>query len=74
MPDKGGGGITNPPLDPRTDGHGESGGGIVEEEGDYVGGSVEIRQLSELSSSQRDRGAIKGNVLWVDQNLSGGGF
>ena len=32
MPGKGGGGITNPPLDPRTDGHGESGGGIVEEE------------------------------------------
>ena len=34
MPGKGGGGITNPPLDPRTDGHGESGGGIVEEEGE----------------------------------------
>ena len=33
MPGKGGGGITNPLLDPRTDGHGESGGGIVEEEG-----------------------------------------
>ena len=32
MPGKGGGGITNPLLDPRTDGHGESGGGIVEAE------------------------------------------
>ena len=34
MPGKRGGGITNPLLDPRTDGHGESGGGIVEEEGE----------------------------------------
>ena len=74
MPGKGGGGITNPLLDPRTDGHGESGGGIVEEEGGEVGDvggrSVEIRQLSELSSSQREEGAIKGNLSCADQNLS----
>ena len=63
MPSKGGGGITNPPLDPGTDGH--RGWwvewGIVER----CWNPPNVRAIF-LAAGQ---GAIKGNVLWVDQNL-----
>ena len=61
MPGKGGGGITNPLLDPRTDGHGESGGGIVEEgeKGDQGGVSKSANCPNYLPHSGR-RGQSKG--------------
>ena len=64
MPGKGGGGITNPLLDPRTDGHGESGGGIVEEEGevvgDYVGGVSKSANCPNYLPHSGRRGQSKG--------------
>ena len=60
MPGKRGGGITNPLLDPRTDGHGESGGGIVEEEGDYVGGVSKSANCPNYLPHSGRRGQSKG--------------